>query len=100
MCDGLSDLGKVADDPRYLLAHGLRHFHHTQGYGLNAQLTAVLVHQTQLQSPNKLGKKESLIIMETGGILVIKSWGMKELHDKLNINLYLLDELGKQPLDR
>lgn len=58
MCDGLSDLGKVGDDPCYLLAHGLRHFHHTQGYGLNAQLTRVLVHHTQLQRADELGKKK------------------------------------------
>lgn len=58
MCDGLSDLSKVGDDLCYVLPHGLRHLHHTQGYGLNAQLTRVLVHQTQLQSADELEKRK------------------------------------------
>lgn len=56
MPDRLRDLGKVRDDPRYLLSHGLRHFHHTQSYSLDAQLTSVLVHHSQLQCADELEK--------------------------------------------
>lgn len=54
MCDTLSEFGEVAYDLCDVLARGLRHLHHTQGYRLNAQLTCKFVDHSQLKSADDL----------------------------------------------